>query len=64
MIQCIIEESLFIDFLIRNYIDDNHKVHIGRKFSEKLTSIPEEQKRTDMKTCFLKKINYMYQIFQ
>jgi len=59
MIQCIIEESLFIDFLIRNYIDGNPKVHIGRKFSKKLTSIPEEHQGLIWRLVFLKK-NQLY----
>ena len=44
MIQCIIEESLFITFLIRNYIYGNNKVHISRKFSTQPINIPEEDR--------------------
>lgn len=55
MIQCIIEKSLFINFLIRSYIDGNNKVHIGRIFSEKLTNIHEEHQELIWRLVFLKK---------
>ena len=55
MIQCIIEESLFITFLIRNYIYGNNKVHISRKFSTQPINIPEEDRGLIWRLLFFKK---------